>query len=932
MIARLKSCTLFALIFFLPIAAFADITGVVSFLTPTQGEFSIRLLSKMLGSIGNILYGEGNQLVGTLMSIINSCAVILIGVAVCFTVWDGVISAAASGEMMAHKGRKTVFMILRIVCGFCLIVPSPTTGYSLAQNGAVWVVVQGVGLANRISDRLYDYIMDGGLVFTVKPSNADDIKPYMNTGATVMKSAICMYKMQDIMIKEQKAQEEAARIAAESDMGATVVAPALKKIEEYGYSVNPDKNTITFGKKNSSYDSSNPNSGDMYGSECGKITMSVSDSIIFDRIGNNNNSPAQLEAERKVIMGYIRSGTTQMVQNVLPIAKEISALDPKSSDYATSVSNLNSRAITALMGSGISFATIMDPARNKSVAYMQEDIKGLIDDIHKSGWMYTPLLVMAPLLTEGQVISVSAYKPTTEAPNSLNESAFGHLENKDKEALFTLINLVGEQSYAFNASLLLESVVGTNPGWANIDFSKIDPYSDKDYLDDVVGTVDMILGIPRTALGYIKSFLNIGFDIAIGISNFMNLGGLAGGTIGIIGDLISGDLGGVWDGLKDTFCFGIFRDCDEKDNSISDALNGLRGMTNSLMDSIKDGLDGIVEFTRNNARDAGIGGMNSVLLEKTFTSMGPMGPMLAITMSAMVGKGIQHMQTDMFAVNQGSNALAGAVRMGGAMMKGAMDSTFEMAHVSFYMGIINMVASIGGGLLPIGDGVMKAISGVGQMVNSTISAVTAAYAGFALIFFTGGLLLYIALPLTFILNFAAASLRWLGLVFVSILAAPIFCFNLIRSDGEGLFGRGAERFLLDLGRTTLIPAILTMGAVIFMVLFSIGFMVVTSSLNLFLQVLLKLYQHEYLVPIIFGVTLLVVAMALLYMANLLANLCTHEFISGVGNALGEALTHGNHENPMHEMKQAVHGGGHQVSGAMKSTIKGAEKGGAPGGQ
>lgn len=908
MIARLKNYILLALVF-LPIAAFADIGDLMSFLTPSQGEFSIRMLSKLLGSIGNVLYGDGNQIIGVMMGVINSCAVILIGVAVCFTVWDGVISAASNGEMMQHKGRKTVFTILRIVIGFCLVAPG-STGYSLGQNGVVWVVVQGVGLADRVSDKLYNYIKDGGLVFVAKPSKPTDISPYMPTGATVMKSAICMYKLQDIMIKEQKTQEEAAKRAAESEMSATVIAAPAKKIVEVGYSVNSD-NTISFGTRNPDYDPSDSTKGYMYSTECGKLVMSVSDSVLRGYRLDGNATQDQVNAEKNVIMGYIKSAVGETVQNVLPIAKEISTLDPESSDYNSTLANLNARAIGALAGSGITFATIMDPMRRKSLQYIEQDVTKLIDNIHSSGWMYTPLLVMAPLLTDWQIISVSEYNPTTEGPDS-TAPVFSSIEKNDAADLFALVRVVDDQAYSYNASQMLNSLIGENPAWSSIDFAGIDPYQDKSYLDDIVDYVDIILGVPRTALGMIKMFLNIGFDIAIGVGDFMNIG--IDGSFDIIKDIVGGDWGGVWDGIKDKFCFGIFRDCEKNGGGLSDMLGNMRGMVNGLIDSLIEGMNGVVDFARDNAAYAKKGGMNDTLLRRSTESMGPMGAYLAMTMSAMVGRGIEHMENGV----KEKNAFTGAIQMGGGMMKSAMEATFQMAHVSFYT---NMIAMLAGGATSFffGEDAGKAISGVTQFVNKVVDALTVAYVGFALMFFTGGLLLYVVLPLTFVLNFAAASLRWLGLVFISILATPIFCFNLLRSDGEGMFGRG-ERFLIDLGRTTLIPAILTVGAVIFMLLFNIGFMLVTSTLNIFLKVILAIYSDPFLLPVLYGVMLLVIAMCLLYMANLLASLCTHEFIDGVGNALGEALTRGAHENPMHELKQGVHGGGHQVAGAMKSTV------------
>jgi outer membrane protein assembly factor BamB len=47
--------------------------------------------------------------------------------------------------------KKDFFTGLRIIIAFVLILPKQNTGYSLAQNGVIWEVVDGVGLADFIT-------------------------------------------------------------------------------------------------------------------------------------------------------------------------------------------------------------------------------------------------------------------------------------------------------------------------------------------------------------------------------------------------------------------------------------------------------------------------------------------------------------------------------------------------------------------------------------------------------------------------------------------------------------------------------------------------------------------------------------------------------------------------------------------------------------
>jgi outer membrane murein-binding lipoprotein Lpp len=260
------------------------------FFTPKTAELSITLLSRIFGTVGNVLQGGGNQLLGTLISLFNAAWVVAIGIGVLWIVWSSVIAAAGSGELMS-KGKKTVFNIIRIVIGFSLVVPSATTGYSLAQVGVMWIAVQGVGMAGNISDRFHEYLQQGGAVVPAKPpAVSGDLEKILPMNLTVLQAEICMYKLQDIMADENRKDQQFKDDTAEFVDGIAPSQPAANA--NVGYSLNDD-NTITFGTRKD--DGS-------YNSECGKITFNTNFTGYVDEKIVGKNLEAIDAAEEK--FGY----------------------------------------------------------------------------------------------------------------------------------------------------------------------------------------------------------------------------------------------------------------------------------------------------------------------------------------------------------------------------------------------------------------------------------------------------------------------------------------------------------------------------------------------------------------------------------------------------------------------------------------------------
>lgn len=878
----------------LPCAAFADIP-ITSFFTPPATDYSMTTLNTIFGAMGNVLQGRGNQLLGITMGIFNACWIIAIGIGVLFVIWDAVIHAAQSGEMIIGKTKKTVFKVIGIVIGFALAIPSGTTGYSLAQSGAMWMVVQGVGLADRISGQMYTYFQAGGVVFNTQPATGAEMTPLMTPASTILKSQICMFSLESILDKDQAAQDDALQ-TVEDSLGTNLPSTGYDtKPKPVGYSVNSD-NTITVGTY--ADDETFNETGHRYNNECGTISWSYDQNTFVQRTGGTQFTAEEAQAEKEQVLSYISQATQQMFNSLEPVARQIASIDPEAEDSETQFYNLADSAGMALANSGVGFSTILDPARRKSQMAAKDSLATSMAQYNAKGWVFTPFLTTIPGLYSGQSINISNYSPSVVEPDV---SKLTQISDEDKAKIAAQINHVNADDYVGKSLQYLDLYDQGNYWGADFSFDNL--------IDDLAKSDD---GYAANDVNKVTNYLNEMMFIQRNTLEFAST---------FVPEMIGYGGYGLFYGLGEAV--GFF----DKDagNNLKDIANNMKDLGESIGGAIEyalDTLNNLVSGVKQDLPMAVKGGMNNDLMELT-KQIGPVGPVLATMLTAMIGKSIESLSTNAFTVNKETgvpqNAMVTSITIGGDMMVASLEATFAAGKVMFISTILSTTVSGLAEMVPnavIGGG-LKMFGSATQFANKGIDAIVPLYIMLALFFFAGGLLLYILVPLSWILLFGAVVLRWIGMVLINILAAPVFCFNLIRSDGDGLIGKG-ERYLVDLLRTVITPALLTLGAVVFVVLFNLAFQMVALILTNFLPLLFKVYDHPYLVSISLAAILMVFGLVMVYLTEVIGTICTSELVQAVGSAIGEALhqvqgAHGLHD----QLKQGVGQVGGQFSNPAK---------------
>ncbi len=117
----------------------------------SSNDQSIYYLQWFFGDVGGVFgvtSSSDQQFLGTLMRYLNLGILSFATLMITYTILMGVVKTAQDAAFMGREG-KSGWTAIRSALGIALLVPG-TTGYSLIQVFIMWVVVQGVGLADTI--------------------------------------------------------------------------------------------------------------------------------------------------------------------------------------------------------------------------------------------------------------------------------------------------------------------------------------------------------------------------------------------------------------------------------------------------------------------------------------------------------------------------------------------------------------------------------------------------------------------------------------------------------------------------------------------------------------------------------------------------------------------------------------------------------------
>ena len=134
---------------------------------------SIIYLKWFFGDVGGVLpggYTPSQQLIGTLMRYLNLGILAFATLIITYTILMGVVKTAQDAAFMGREG-KSGWTAIRSALGIGLLVPG-ASGYSLIQVFVMWVVVQGVGLADTVWEKGSAFVVSNG--WPTQPGSSDN--------------------------------------------------------------------------------------------------------------------------------------------------------------------------------------------------------------------------------------------------------------------------------------------------------------------------------------------------------------------------------------------------------------------------------------------------------------------------------------------------------------------------------------------------------------------------------------------------------------------------------------------------------------------------------------------------------------------------------------------------------------------------------------
>jgi hypothetical protein len=193
--------------------------------TPPASDVSIGYLGKIFGGVGSILIGPSQTILGIIYNSFNAGVLTIGGLILTYSTARAIVDTAHDGEPMGKKISQ--WIIMRTAVGVGVLVPNAISGYSMLQVTMLWIVVQGIGLADIIWNQTLDYLHKGGVIYAGAAAGSGQV-PYLekilaiggndiNAGQyntsldqyvgsmSVMRANACMIALQDALDAHKKA-------------------------------------------------------------------------------------------------------------------------------------------------------------------------------------------------------------------------------------------------------------------------------------------------------------------------------------------------------------------------------------------------------------------------------------------------------------------------------------------------------------------------------------------------------------------------------------------------------------------------------------------------------------------------------------------------------------------------------------------------------
>lgn len=266
-----------------------------SLFQPVDTDITVNMLKQLFAGL---IDGTGDDPFKEAIRAFNSAVLIIGGILVTYTIVMGTVGTAHDGEMMGKK-FSSVWVPIRTALGTALVLPSIGGAYCLMQAIVMWLILQGIGLANTVwSAFLAHPISDGKAKITVVANN--QVK---KLAEVIFESHLCTLSNKASFNK----------IADDSISG--LIAGTAKSRMEFGYRLNG--NAYEFGNQSQKAFIDNSSS-------CGTISFPELSSY-SQSVDNGKYGPlitSQAIPSISDVAKVHQTATAKLISDIQPIAQK----------------------------------------------------------------------------------------------------------------------------------------------------------------------------------------------------------------------------------------------------------------------------------------------------------------------------------------------------------------------------------------------------------------------------------------------------------------------------------------------------------------------------------------------------------------------------------------------------------------------------------
>ncbi len=509
-----KSTTIYLLsILFILISLPSE--AIAGIFDPATTDKSIEYLGMIFGdSIGNIHLGgstNSNSFLSNLFQIFNSIILAVAVIILSYVSTISTVNTAQEGQVMGKKWS-SVWIPLRSAVGLLLLAPVPGSGYSSLQVLIMWVVLNGVGAA----DKMWDFVLDNlaqGISATQKAEiNKEDITTLSKNGTALAKdlfnSLVC------INILNESIKHNHATTGAPYPVIAGIAPAPGYPLDHYFEGADPPipiANSVSQVLKFGINDPGIPARQNI----CGEIEIAVSldDTDLIDQ---NNHPITPNVGQKNQILNWAfrlkKQAIVIMINHINPIAEEIAKIRPTPTNdiilphHITNTPGLLYKAISEYQKS-MSRLT-KQKAMNEIGIHISADKQSISEAVITQGkafgWItagsYYYLLSQGTLqnllstATESLTIKEPLYSSAKLIKNTLQTAAFGVTSAQLQNYMDAIANKHRSISNLFNPPTEL-AISGNQP------IKLIIPYNAHRFLEEIKTN-------NHAVAPFIESFLN----------------------------------------------------------------------------------------------------------------------------------------------------------------------------------------------------------------------------------------------------------------------------------------------------------------------------------------------------------------------------------------------------------------------------------------